>query len=119
MEEALSSYGQALDYQVAEVTTEASYGMAELYRQMGADVLASERPKNLDADALEQYEVLLEEQAFPFEEKAIALHEANLRRAASGLYDQWVQKSQMALVKLVPGRYARNEVSGEYVSSLQ
>lgn len=119
MEEALTAYGQALDYQVAEVTTEASYGMAELYRQMGADVLASERPKNLDADALEQYEVLLEEQAFPFEEKAIALHESNLQRAGTGIYDAWVQKSHAALVKLVPGRYARNEVSGDYVSTLQ
>ncbi|MGD9841705.1 MAG: tetratricopeptide repeat protein [Steroidobacteraceae bacterium] len=117
MEEVLNAYGQALDYQVAEVTTEASYGMAEMYRQMGADVMASERPKNLDADALEQYEVLLEEQAFPFEEKAIELHESNLQH--DSFYDTWMQKSYAALVKLVPGRYARNEVSGEYVNSLQ
>jgi len=119
METALTAYGQALDYQIADVTTEATYGMAEMYRQMGADLMASERPKQLDADALEQYEVLLEEQAFPFEEKAIALHETNLHHASAGIYDGWIQKSYAALVKLVPARYARAELSGEYVNALQ
>jgi cellulose synthase operon protein C len=118
MEAALSIYGQALDYKVAEVTTEATYGMAELFRQMGADVIASDRPKNLDADALEQYNVLLEEQAFPFEEKAISLHQSNVQRAADGLYDDWVKMSYSALAKLVPGRYAKTEMSEAYVSSL-
>ena len=37
----------------------------------------SERPKELSKVELEQYNVLLEEQAFPFEEKAIELHEVN------------------------------------------
>ncbi len=45
MEKTLAVYGQALDYGVAEVTTQATYGMAELYRQLGADLMASERPK--------------------------------------------------------------------------
>ncbi len=118
MEEALAIYGQALDYKVAEVTTEATFGIAELYRQMGADMLASERPRNLDADALEQYNVLLEEQAFPFEEKAIALHQTNVQRAGEGIYDEWVKKSYAALAKLMPARYARNELSEDYVGSL-
>ncbi len=68
MEKVMSIYGQALDYSVAEVTTAATFGMAELYRNLGADLITSERPKNLDAEALEQYDVLLEEQAFPLEE---------------------------------------------------
>lgn len=118
MEEALTIYSQALDYKVAEVTTEATFGIAELYRQMGADVLTSERPKNLDPDALEQYNVVLEEQAFPFEEKAIALHQSNVQRAGSGLYDEWVKKSYAVLAKLMPARYAKNEVSEDYVGDL-
>ena len=36
--------------------------------------------------------MLLEEQAFPFEEKATELHEVNARRAADGIYDKWVQE---------------------------
>ncbi len=119
MEKVLAIYGQALDYGVAEVTTAATYGMAELYRTMGADLLESERPKGLDEEALEQYEVLLEEQAFPFEEKAIELHEANAARVRDGVYDAWVQRSFDALAQLVPARYARTEIGEDYVRALE
>lgn len=119
MEKVMTIYGQALDYRVAEVTTAATYGMGELYRQLGADLLASERPKKLDADALEQYNVLLEEQAFPFEEKAIELHETNTKRASEGIYDEWVQRSFDVLAQLKPARYAKSEVSEDYAPSLR
>jgi len=109
MQGALAAYGQALDYGVAPVTTAATYGMAELYRKLAADLLASERPGGLDPQAREQYDVLLEEQAFPFEEQAIALHETNAGRAATGLYDGPVRRSFEALAKLKPARYAKTE----------
>lgn len=119
MEKVLTIYGQALDYGVAEVTTAATFGMAELYRNLGADLITSERPKNLDAESLEQYDILLEEQAFPFEEKAIELHETNVARAREGVYDEWVQQSFDVLAKLVPARYARTEVSEDYVPTMR
>ena len=118
MEKAMTAYGEALDYGIAEITTAATFGMAELYRQLGADLLASERPADLQDEALEQYDVLLEEQAFPFEEKAIELHEANARRASDGVYDEWVQRSFDVLAKLVPARYAKAEMDEGYVSTL-
>ncbi|WP_129642425.1 tetratricopeptide repeat protein [Peristeroidobacter agariperforans] len=118
MEKTLAIYSQALDYGVAEVTTQATYGMGELYRQLGADLMASERPKNLDEEAREQYDVLLEEQAFPFEEKAIELHETNAQRTGDGVYDQWVQRSFDVLAKLKPARYAKTEISEDYVPTL-
>ncbi|MGH8188738.1 MAG: tetratricopeptide repeat protein, partial [Steroidobacteraceae bacterium] len=119
MEKVLVVYGQALDYGVAEVTTAATFGMGELYRQLGADLMASERPKNLDAEASEQYDVLLEEQAFPFEEKAIELHETNAQRTGDGVYDEWVQRSFDVLAKLMPARYAKAEKSEDYVPTLR
>lgn len=119
MEKVLTAYGKALDYGVAEVTTAATYGMGELYRQLGADLMSSERPKGLDADAKEQYDVLLEEQAFPFEEKSIELHETNARRTGDGVYDEWVQRSFDVLAKLKPARYAKGEKSEEYVPTLR
>lgn len=119
MDKVLATYSRALDYQVAEVTTAATFGMAELYRQLGVDVMASERPKNLDEEALEQYNVLLEEQAFPFEEKAIELHQVNTNRASEGIYDEWVRKSYEALAKLMPARYAKSEIGEDYVPTLR
>lgn len=119
MESALKAYGQAADYQVAEVTTAATFESAELYRQLGKDLMSSERPKGLSKDELEQYDVLLEEQAFPFEEKAIQLHEINTARAKDGTYDESVQKSFAALAQLNPGRYAKVEIGEQQVDSIR
>jgi tetratricopeptide (TPR) repeat protein len=119
MEAALKAYEAAADYQVAEVTTAATFESAELYRQLGKDLMSSERPKNLKKDELEQYDVLLEEQAFPFEEKAIKLHEVNAARTKDGTYDEWVQKSFAALAQLNPGRYAKVEIGEQQIESIR
>jgi cellulose synthase operon protein C len=119
MEAALKAYEGAADYQVADVTTAATFESAELYRQLGKDLMSSERPKNLKKDELEQYDVLLEEQAFPFEEKSIKLHEVNAARTKDGTYDEWVQKSFAALAQLNPGRYGKVEVGEQLVEPIR
>jgi Flp pilus assembly protein TadD len=103
---------------VADVTTAATFESAELYRQLGKDLMSSERPKKLSKEELEQYDVLLEEQAFPFEEKAIKLHEVNVARAKDGTDDEWVQKSFAALAQLNPGRYGKQEIGEQPVESI-
>ena len=119
MEAALKAYEAAADYQVAEVTTAATYESAELYRQLGKDLMSSERPKGLKKEELEQYDVLLEEQAFPFEEKSIKLHEVNAARTKDGVYDEWVQKSFAALAQLNPGRYGKAEIGEQQIDSIR
>ena len=119
MEAALKAYEAAADYQVADVTTAATFESADLYRQLGKDLMSSERPKKLSKDELEQYDVLLEEQAFPFEEKAIKLHEINTARTKDGTYDEWVQKSFAALAQLNPGRYGKAEIGEQQVESIR
>lgn len=105
----LADYQQVLDYGVAEFTTEASFYIGDIYAQLSRDLMSSDRPKGLDALALEQYDILLEEQAFPFEEKAIDIHRTNAQRSWSGLYDEWVKASFLSLKKLMPGRYNKVE----------
>ena len=119
MQEALSEYGKAADYGIAEVTTAANYEIAELYHTLSKDLYASERPPELTADELEQYDILLEEQAFPFEEEAIQLHETNAARTTEGSYDEWVRKSFTALVELLPGRYAKAEIGETFVEAIR
>lgn len=109
MEDALKAYGVATDYGVAEVTTAATYRIAALYQDFGKSMLNSQRPKKLRQAELEQYNVMLEEQAFPFEEKAIQLHEVNAHRASEGVYDEWVRASFQALATMKPARYAKTE----------
>jgi tetratricopeptide (TPR) repeat protein len=118
LEAAMDGYKKAAEYQVAEVTTAATYEMAELYRTLAKDLMASERPKNLKGDELEEYNSLLEEQVFPFEEQAIKAHELNTSRAKDGVYDEWVQKSFQALAELKPARYGKTELTQDVVTSL-
>jgi len=111
MKEVIDVYTQAANYGVAEVTTAATYRIAEIYSDFSRGLFASERPKGLSSQELEQYDLLLEEQAFPFEEKAIEIHESNAGRVKTGVYDEWVKKSLIALRKLQPVRYSKLERS--------
>ncbi len=118
MEQALQAYGQAADYGVAQVTTAATFETADLYYQLSRDLLASERPRDLAADESEQYDVLLEEQAFPFEEKAIDLYRVNAERVADGVYDEWVRASYARLAVMVPARWSRTERSEDVITTI-
>jgi cellulose synthase operon protein C len=111
MEEVLKAYSVAADYGVADVMTAATFHIAQLYQDFGKALMASQRPKRLSKAELEQYNVMLEEQAYPFEEKSTELHELNARRAASGIYDKWVQRSFAALREMRPVRYGKTERS--------
>lgn len=114
MQEAQRRYEQILDYQVQEFTTQSMYKIAYLYGQFSRDLMGSERPAGLSELELEQYDMMLEDEAFPFEEIAIEAHEANVANSWAGFYDQWVQKSIDALAELSPGRYNKKEKAGEY-----
>ena len=118
MEQALAAFAASADYGIAEVTTEATFQIAEIYHQLSRDLMDSERPNELSAEELDQYDILLEEQAFPFEEQAIEIHQANTERAASGFYNEWVRASFEELAKLSPARYAKAEISEDYINTM-
>ena len=118
MEQALAAYARAADYQIATVSTAATFRSAAIYQHLGEALLTSEQPANLDGEALMQYDILLEEQAYPFEEKAIELHEANAARLEDGIYDDWVAKSLAQLAVLLPARYGKQERGADYVATL-
>ena len=115
MVKVVKSYDNAMKYRVAEITTAATFYIAEIYNDFAGSLLKSQRPKKLGADELDQYNVLIEEQAFPFEEKAIDIHAANAERVKDNVYDEWVKSSISALSKLNPIRYAKTEKRELYV----
>jgi LysM repeat protein len=75
-------------------------------------------PRGLYPEELEQYELAIEEQAYPFEEKAIHVHESNLKLISKGVYNEWIEKSLQKLAKLVPARYDKPEETGDIIGSL-
>ncbi|MFZ2988570.1 MAG: hypothetical protein WA086_11285, partial [Ideonella sp.] len=109
LQDALQAYALASESGDATGVTGATFRTAELYQDFGRALMNSQRPKKLSKVELEQYNVLLEEQAFPFEEKAAEIHQSNTRRAADGVYDRWVQQSFAALRTLLPARYNKAE----------
>lgn len=119
MESAIGSLNQAAAYGFAETTTAATFEIAGLYQDFGQSLMSSERPPKLKDLELEQYNLLLEEQAFPFEEKAIQAHEANIKRIEQGRYDTWVKQSAAALVKIAPGKYSKREQSEDTYGTLR
>ena len=118
MKAAMDAFGKLAGYEVGDVTAAATYYLAEIYYNFNRSLTESERPDNLDAAALEQYELAIEEQAYPFEEKAIAVHEKNLGLMTLGIYNTWIDKSMDKLAKLVPARYARTEESSGFIKSI-
>lgn len=113
MQASIKAYTEAANFGVAAVTTAATYHLADIYLGFGQALMDSERPKGLNGEELEQYEILLEEQAYPFEEKAIEAFEMNTARAPEGVFDDWVRKSFRALAKLMPVRYDKPEKTAE------
>ncbi|HSC66708.1 MAG TPA: tetratricopeptide repeat protein [Cellvibrio sp.] len=118
MQDAISLFGQASSYNIAEVTTEATYSIGKIYQVFSKSLLDSERPKNLSGDELEQYNILIEDQAFPFEEKAIEFYEINMSRTADGTQSTWIKQSHSELQTLFPSRYQRQGKIGIYRSSI-
>ena len=115
LEKAMKAFQKTASYGVSSFSTEAGYRMADIYAQLSRDLMESDRPTGLNELELEQYEILLEEQAYPFEDNAIEIHEQNSSRSWIGIYDDWVKKSFVALQELLPGRYNKPELNSETV----
>ncbi|GMG88087.1 hypothetical protein [Biformimicrobium ophioploci] len=114
MEVAVADNRKVMDSGIQAFATRANFEIAEIYQQLSRDLLDSERPGNLSDLELEQYEILLEEQAYPFEESAIELHQVNALRTAEGVYDEWVKRSLASLRELLPVRYNKQEKALEW-----
>ena len=119
MQESIKAYTEAANYGIEAVSTASTFKIAEIYNEFGRGLFESERPKGLSEVELEQYDILLEEQAYPFEEKAIEAHVINAERATTGVYDEWVKKSFKVLTELSPIRYAKAEKSEQVTHAIQ
>src|SRR5262249_1725935 len=55
--------------------------------------------------------------AFPFEEKAIKVHEKNMELLHTGVLNTFTEKSLSRLTELMPGRYAKHEMSSGFIAA--
>jgi cellulose synthase operon protein C len=110
--------GALVDYEIADVTAAATFYMAETYFNFSGSLKESERPADVKGADLEKYEADLDEAAYPFEEKAIKLHEKNMDMLHAGVFNAWTEKSLSRLAEMVPGRYAKNEMSSGVIGAI-
>ena len=118
MKETTEKFNQLLEYEIAETTAAATFYLAEIYAHFSKALMTSERPQGLSPLELEEYELAIEDQAYPFEEKAITVHENNIRLISMGVYNEWVEKSLQKLAEFIPARYDKPEETSGIVGSL-
>ncbi|MFO7592567.1 MAG: tetratricopeptide repeat protein [Pseudomonadota bacterium] len=119
MKAAIKGFSDLIDYKVADVTAATTYYMGEIYFHFSRALMDSERPDNLGALEMEQYELALEEQIYPFEDKAIAVHEKNIELLHNrDIASRWIDKSIARLAKIFPAVYARPEQGSEFVATI-
>jgi len=118
MKSAIHYYQKLLSYQRNEFVPQATFHLAKMYSQLAQDVMSSQKPNNLDSLALEEYGYILEEIAYPFEEKAIEIHASNAQRAWQNVFDLWVEKSFQQLAELEPAQYNKQERAINAVDTL-
>ncbi|MCR9096610.1 MAG: tetratricopeptide repeat protein [bacterium] len=118
LEQVVADFEALVDYGVGDVTAAATFYIAEAYGEFGRALVESERPADLSGGDRLDYDDMLEEQAFPFEERTISLHEKNLELARTGLANAWIERSLSRLAEVSPGRYAKQEMSTGPLESL-
>ena len=116
MKYAVTEFNKLVKFEVGDVTAAATYYLAEIYYNFSRSLAESERPEKLNEIEMEEYELALEDQIFPFEEKAIAVHRKNLELISIGVYSSWIDKSLEKLGSLMPARYAKYEESTGFMS---
>jgi TolA-binding protein len=96
------------EYQDSVIMSAATYQIASVYRTLARDILASERPSALSELQLEQYNILLEEQAYPFEEQAMDIYMINIEKVSQGHYDKWIEQTFEVMAKMNPTEFKRD-----------
>lgn len=109
MNNALKAYESVAKYQIAEYTSASTHKIGQIYKILSNDLMESQRPKGMSEDELEEYGYLLEDQALPFEDKAINLFEINAARTKDNIYNQSIKESILELAKLKPAQYNKQE----------
>ncbi|MFN3238720.1 MAG: hypothetical protein ACE37D_16885, partial [Pseudomonadales bacterium] len=116
LKRSLANYRAVIEIGVVEFSSQSYLRMAQHFQVLSEDLLNAEQPRGLNALEQEQYELLLEEQAFPFEEKAISLHEQNLQLGWEFGWNDAVNQSLLALQTLFPAKFQRPLMEVAYVN---
>lgn len=105
-------YSDIARHGIPEVLPEVFFQMGLVLEEFKNSLLTSERLPDLTQDEKEDYDFLLEEKAYPYEEKAIKAYEKSVFVARKDLLynNEWIDRSIIKLAKLRPALYKRKFV---------
>lgn len=113
-QDANDRYQKAASYGILEFVTMSSYKIGVLNETFAKDLRNAPRPGGLSKDDVEVYKEIINEQAAPFDQLAVEVHQTNIDKAWEGHYNEWIEKSFAAIKRLYPERYAKEEVLASY-----
>ncbi len=113
-ERALAWLQKAADARIVGISPAATYALGVAYADLAKALINAQLPAGLPPLEAEAFAVLLEEQAYPLEERAIALYESNLQQLRANIWGPWIHRSAQALAEIVPAKYAKREQLAEY-----
>lgn len=118
MKAAIDAWNTVQKYRFADQATEAAFHQAEIQANLANALIYSQRPNGLSELALEEYELLIEEQAEPFESSAIKGHEGVTQLLIDqDILDEWVRNSVKRLSDLYPSVWSKTERGVKHVEA--
>jgi hypothetical protein len=109
LDKLLKDYSDIAGANVPELLPEVFYYMGLSFENFKDSILLSERPSELAKDELEEYNFLLEEKAYTYDEQAVKAYENSLYAGRDQrIYTESLQKSLDRLAFLKPAIYKRD-----------
>ena len=106
MKELENKYKEVLKYQVYEWVIASIYRMGILYQSFSDTLFNAEPPKGLTYEEEEIYMQMLQDQAAPIEEKAVAIYSSGLAKAREmKVFNKWTQLITEKLSVMRPAEY--------------
>lgn len=104
----LADYSEIAKFGDTELLTEIYFQMGVVLENFRDSILEAEKPKDLTEDDIKEYNFLLEEKAYPYEEQAVKAYEKSLEAGRKQTTQgEWVQKSLERLIYLRPVKYKK------------
>ncbi len=110
LQRVIREFVAAGEYRTADVITASNFFIGRALELFKEDILSSPKPQGLAGVELEEYDLLLQEMAFPFEEKALEAYRVNIQRSITlELLDPWIERSYTRMAEMAPWAYQRDE----------
>ncbi|MFQ5901944.1 MAG: hypothetical protein ACE5IH_10355, partial [Thermodesulfobacteriota bacterium] len=106
LEALLKEYADVARYRILELQPEVFYQMGVILENFRDSIINSERPKDLTQEEIEEYNFLLEEKAYPYDEEAVKAYEKSVQ-AGWKHHTIFVNRSLERLADLRPALYKR------------